>query len=95
LYFRNLPARCTITIYTPAGDVVTVLQHDAGSNNGQSIGWFERFGDAQTPAQFPGGEHAWDLITKDDQAIATGLYLFAVRDHDGGGLQTGKFVVIK
>lgn len=95
IYFTNLPARCTITIYTPAGDVVTVLQHDAAENNGQSIGWFERFSDSQTPPQFAGGEHAWDLITKDDQAIATGLYLFAVKDLDGGAMQTGKFVVVK
>lgn len=31
-----------------------------------------------------GGEHAWDLITKDDQAIATGLYIFTVKNNKTG-----------
>jgi hypothetical protein len=48
----------------------------------------------ETP-QFSGGEHAWDLITKADQAIATGLYLFSVKDGDTGEIRVGKFLVIK
>jgi hypothetical protein len=95
IYFYNLPARAEITVYTLAGDVVTVLEHDAASNNGQGIGWFGQFGDASTQAQVSGGEHAWDLITRYDQAIATGLYLFTVKDLQTGDLKRGKFMVIK
>lgn len=95
MYFYNLPARCEIKIYTLAGDVVANLQHDAGSYNGTDIEWFRRFGGTQTAPQFSGGEHAWDLITKFDQAIATGLYLFSVKDADSGDIKTGKFLVIK
>ena len=42
-----------------------------------------------------GGEHPWDLITDGDQAIATGLYLFTVRDKNNGKIKTGKFLIIK
>jgi hypothetical protein len=95
IYFSNLPARATITIYTLAGDVVAVLDHEATTYTGQDIGWFQKFGDRSQPAQFSGGEHAWDLMSQYDQAIATGLYLFAVKDKDTGTIKTGKFAVIK
>jgi len=35
------------------------------------------------------------LVTASDQAIATGLYLFTVKDLDSGEISRGKFVVIK
>ncbi len=95
IYFYNLPARCDIVVYTLAGDVVTVLHHDAATDNGDDIQWFNQFGARGTPAQFAGGEHAWDLITRYDQAIATGLYLFTVEDKASGTLKRGKFLVIK
>lgn len=94
IYFYNLPARCEIKIYTLAGDVVANLHHDAATDNGSSIQWFQKYGSAVAP-QFSGGEHAWDLITKYDQAVASGLYLFSVRDSDTGSVKTGKFLVIK
>ncbi len=95
MYFYNLPARCEIKIYTLAGDVVANLHHDGVAYDGSTIEWFRRFGSVQGAAQFSGGEHAWDLITKFDQAIATGLYLFSVKDADSGDVKTGKFLVIK
>jgi len=95
IYFYNLPARCEITVYTLAGDVVTVLQHDAVTDNGETIEWFNQFGDREVGAEFAGGEHAWDLITRYDQAIATGLYLFTVKDHETGTTKRGKFLVVK
>jgi hypothetical protein len=42
-----------------------------------------------------GGEHAWDLVTDNDQAIATGLYLFTVKNLDTGDIKRGKFAIIK
>lgn len=95
MYFYNLPARCEIKVYTLAGDVVANLHHDAATYDGSGIEWFRTFGGTQTTPQFSGGEHAWDLITKFDQAIATGLYLFSVRNADTGEIKTGKFLVIK
>jgi hypothetical protein len=95
IYFCNLPKRCEIRIYTLAGDVVADLLHDAATYDGSNIGWFRQFGNSGTAPQFAGGEHAWDLITKFDQAIATGLYLFSVKDTETGDIRTGKFLVIK
>jgi len=95
MYFYNLPARCEIRVYTLAGDVVADMTHDAATYDGSNIQWFQRFGGSQTQVQFAGGEHAWDLITKFDQAIATGLYLFSVRDSDTGEIKIGKFLIVK
>jgi hypothetical protein len=95
IYFYNLPSRCEIRIYTLAGDVVAVLDHDASSDNGQGIEWFSTFGDPGTTPQFAGGEHAWDLVTRYDQAIATGLYLFTVENKATHDVKRGKFMIIK
>jgi len=95
IYFYNLPAQCEIRIYTLAGDIVAQINHDSSSYDGSDIQWFQTHGDNQTRPQFAGGEHAWDLITKFDQAIATGLYLFSVKDKATGDVKRGKFLVIK
>ncbi len=95
LYFTNLPMRCEVRIYTLAGDIVAEFPHDAATYSGANINWFQQFGGNDVPLQLAGGEHAWDLISKFDQAIATGLYLFSVKDTDSGDIQTGKFLIIK
>jgi len=93
IYFYNLPSECEITIYTLAGDIVKKIDHDQQSN-GADIRWFETYA-SDDKQKMSGGEHAWDLITDDDQAIATGLYLFTVKNKKNGNIQTGKFLVIK
>lgn len=95
LYFYNLPRHAEVRIYTLAGDIVAEFIHDAATYSGKDIEWFRRFGGSDVPLQFAGGEHAWDLITKFDQAIATGLYLFSVKDTGTGDIQTGKFLIVK
>jgi hypothetical protein len=95
IYFYNLPERCEIRIYTLAGDVIDDIRHDSNTYDGSDIEWFQRFGGSQTPLQFAGGEHAWDFISKFDQVIATGLYLYSVRNADSGEIQTGKFLIVK
>lgn len=93
IYFYNLPAKCEITIYTLAGDVVKRMNHDQTSN-GSDLRWFQTYSKDGTQIM-SGGEHAWDLITDNDQAIATGLYLFSVKDDSNGNIKTGKFLIIK
>lgn len=95
LFFYNLPRNAEVRIYTLAGDMVDSFTHHGESYTGRDIKWYETFSDANNPTIFAGGEHAWDLVTKSDQAIATGLYLFTVKDLDSGDIQRGKFVVIK
>lgn len=93
IYFYNLPAECEIIIYTLAGDIVKKINHDQNSNS-SDVRWFETY--SRDASQImAGGEHAWDLVTDDDQAIATGLYLFSVKDHQTGDIKIGKFLVIK
>jgi len=93
IYFCNLPPHCEVRIFTLAGDLVDKLVHHSNSYDGTDIQWFQKFARGKTI--FAAGEHAWDLVTKDDQAIATGLYLFTVEDLESGEIQTGKFLVIK
>ena len=95
IYFINLPARCEIRVYSLAGDIVADIRHDAATYNGSDISWFQQFSGIGVAPEFSGGEHAWDLISKFDQAIATGLYLFSVKNSDTGDITTGKFLVIK
>jgi hypothetical protein len=95
IYFYNLPALADVKIYTMTGDLVSEFLHDATSYNGSGIKWFDNFAGVQATPQFAGGEHAWDLISKYDQAIATGLYLFTVKDLGTGTVKRGKFVIVK
>jgi hypothetical protein len=39
--------------------------------------------------------HYWDLITRNTQAVVSGIYLFSVEDRKTGEIQLGKFVIIK
>ncbi len=92
LNFYNLPARAEIRIYTLAGETVANLSHDASTYIG-STRWFNDFSDNNRIQS--GGEHSWDLLSEANQNLATGLYLFSVKDLDSGAIQTGKFAVIK
>ena len=95
IYFYNLPSKAEIKIFTLTGDIVAQIEHDGYTYNGSGIKWFDDFSGINAPAQFAGGEHAWDLITIHDQAIATGLYLFTVKDLSNDKIKRGKFVIIK
>lgn len=93
IYFFNLPSKCDINIWTLSGDLVQTLHHDASTYNGSDIQWFKTYSDGSQ--KFAGGEHAWNLITKDNQAVATGLYLFTVKDAATGDIKKGKFLIVK
>ena len=94
IWFYNLPADAEVCIFTLSGELVDKFKHNSDTYNGSDIGNLsELAGDKNIV--FSGGEHAWDLITKWDQAIATGLYLFTVEDLNSGKIQRGKFLVVK
>jgi hypothetical protein len=93
IYFFNLPSKCDINIWTLSGDLVQILHHDANTYNGSDIQWFKTYTDGTQ--KFAGGEHAWDLISKDNQAVATGLYMFTVKDATTGNIKKGKFLIVK
>ncbi len=95
IVFFNLPAHCEVRIYTLAGDLVDQFTHRAEAYDGREIKWYREYSPTDKPTVFSGGEHAWDLISRNDQALASGLYLFTVKDQDSGEVYRGKFVVIK
>jgi hypothetical protein len=93
LVFANLPARCTIRIYNTSGDLIDEINHDQ-EYDGSDIRWFESYSDVDNTV-FSGGEHAWDLLSANQQIIARGMYIFSVEDLDSGNVQKGNFTIIK
>ena len=99
LWFVNLPARCTIKIFTLGGDLVDTIEFDQAAYNATEIRGIFDPTDVHNPETdtpiLSGGMAAWDLITRKDQAVATGLYIFSVKDRATGKTQLGKFLVLK
>ncbi|MES2778978.1 MAG: hypothetical protein V4651_03675, partial [Bacteroidota bacterium] len=94
IYFTNLPAQCTISIYTSNGDLVANLNHNATTYQGEDAKWFEVYGNKDKMV-FSGGEHAWDLLSNSKTTISMGVYLFTVKDTQTGNVEVGKFAVMK
>ena len=90
IWFRNLPEKAEIRIFSLAGDLVDIIEHDQ-SYNGKDINNI----DSKKSPIMSGGEHAWDMITMYDQATASGLYLFTVENQVSGEIKEGKFLIIK
>lgn len=97
LWFANLPRRCRLAVYTLAGDLVFETDFDGGSYRGDSArGLYDPRSDLDVaPPDLSGSAFAWDLISREGQAIATGIYLYAVKDLATGRVERGKFLVIK
>jgi hypothetical protein len=96
LWFANLPERCTIRIYTLAGDLLLEKEFDGATYHGEGTrGIYDPSASLGRPT-LSGATFGWDLITRQGQAIATGLYLYSVEDHASGNQRhVGKFLVIK
>ena len=79
IQFINLPTECTIRIYTIAGDPVKVINHTTPYKTGF---------DAETK-----GTAYWNLMTENNQKIATGVYVFYIDSPYGNTV--GRFAVIR
>ncbi len=90
--FFNLPPNAELTVYTLAGEVVARKRHHSETYRGD-IRWFDNLSDDNRVMS--GGEHHWDLLSDANQDLTTGLYLFTVKDLDGGKIQRGRFAIIK
>jgi hypothetical protein len=93
IWFTGLPGKATIRVFTLSGELIKTIEHDASLYSGEGTRRLEQGFGSKT--LYAGGEHAWDLITDHDQALATGMYLFAVEDFSTGYVKTGRFLVIK
>ena len=97
LWFARLPRRCVLRIYTLSGDRVFQTRFDGHTYRGESArGLYDPRQDLDTgPPALSGASFAWNLITDEGQALATGLYIFAVEDLETGRVSRGKFMVVK
>lgn len=93
IMFANLPPHCEISIYTAAGDLIDRFTHTE-QYSGNDTRWFSTYSDTERTV-FSGGEHAWDLLSSNQQLIARGLYVYAVKDLESNQVITGKFVILK
>jgi len=97
LWFARLPRRCTLRVYTLSGDRVFETRFDGDTYHGEGTrGLYDPAQDLDTGAPaLSGASFAWNLITSQGQALATGLYVFSVEDADTGHVSRGKFLVVK
>jgi hypothetical protein len=85
--FANLPASLnTISIYTLAGDLVEVIEHDGTTSDCPQGGGFGNCG----------GAAYWNLVSRQGQEIVSGIYLYAVESSDSSfDPVIGRFVVVR
>jgi hypothetical protein len=82
--FYNLPAGpWTVRIFTMAGDLVQTLKSSDVLSSGRT---------QQDSAE--DGQASWDLVSRNGQDVASGIYLFSVEASDAP-TQRGKFVLIR
>lgn len=94
LWFANLPTQCTIRIYTLSGDLVYAYDFDGATYTGANArGIFNPLTDIKSTLS--GRMFGWDMITKQGQAAATGLYMWSVEDKHSNKRQLGKFLIVK
>ncbi len=90
LWFVNLPEHSTIKIFTLAGDLVDQIEH-----NGAYEEDIITLSKAKAQGLTVNGIHSWNLLSKNNQIVAPGLYLFSVKDKSTGKITVGKFVIIR
>jgi len=73
-----------------AGDLVDTVDHD-GAVSEDIISISKAAGAAVSPS----GMATWDLLSRHNQIIAPGVYLFSVKNLDNDDIKVGKFVIIK
>jgi hypothetical protein len=90
--FTNLPAGCTIKIFTVAGDMIASISHNSASNNDRrNVSPLDLTG---TPASASTSIEHWNLQNADGKFVASGMYI-ALVDAPGIGKKLVKFAVIQ
>jgi hypothetical protein len=84
LMFINLTADAVVRIYTLDGDFVAEVK----ASDERITGPYE------TVPEKSGGTAIWNLVTRNNQDAAPGVYLFTVNS-ETAGKTTGKFVIIR
>ena len=90
LWFVNIPERCKIRVYTLAGDLVDEIDHEGAYQ--EDIINISKAAELGITAS---GIQSWDLLSKHNQIIAPGIYLYSIENKAGKDKKVGKFVIIK
>lgn len=80
LKFINLPNRCTIRIYTMAGELIRTIEHRETNVNAGNV------------ENQLGGDEDWDLLSGAGKRPAPGIYLFHIESDIGE--QLGKLAIV-
>ena len=94
IFFTRLPPRCTIRIYTLAGELVRKLEHESAAAYHPDVAPDDRSlqGDK-------GGTASFDLLNRYNQALASGIYIYHVEARDESdtvvGNKIGRFAIIR
>jgi len=86
LAFTNLPARCTIKIFTVSGALVDEIIVNNSIESRQND-WDEN--------SSANGTAFWNLQSKEGLAVSAGYYIYHVRATDTGDTKVGKFAILK
>jgi len=78
IQFVNLPAKCKVSIFSTAGDLVREIQHPDPT--------YFNYGNY-------GGALSWNLKNQEGRDVAPGVYVFLVEGPDGETYK-GHFVII-
>ena len=90
IFFTHLPPRCTVRIYTLAGEMVREIEHEHTSP----------FNPDERMAQGDkGGTETFNLLSYNNQALASGVYIYHVEARDEGNAVVGnkisRFAIIR
>ena len=94
IFFTHLPPRCTIRIYTLAGELVHTLEHESTAPYHPDVRPDDRSlqGDK-------GGTASFELLNRYNQALASGVYIYHVEARDESdtvvGNKIGRFAIIR
>ncbi len=94
LWFTNLPQQCLLQIFTLSGDLVFTTDFDGRTYDGSNARGIFTPGSG-VRSVLSGTTYGWDMITRHGQAIASGLYIWAVQDKRTGARQSGKVLIVK
>jgi hypothetical protein len=90
IFFTHLPPRCTVRIYTLAGELVREIEHEHTSPFNAE----ERLAQGDK-----GGTESFDLLSYNNQALASGVYIYHVEARDEGNAVVGnkisRFAIIR
>ena len=90
IFFTHLPPKCTVRIYTMAGELVREIEHEHASPYDAE----ERLAQGDK-----GGTESFDLLSYNNQALASGVYIYHVEARDESNAVVGnkisRFAIIR